>query len=546
MGRIIVQIKKLPDEKRDPPRKQLKTNHLAYCRTVSDPFVLIVVDVDNDIGYWKHITPEWFKEKNLDSQKSKTVRFDEENLIAEESDYKIDWMNIIEDTKKRIENYEEYEDLKDRANPAIGETKDRFRNIHLFIDKFNHLLNTDFQVIKEKQYPSVWKFGFGSIDYGEESLHYTLYPIQNNENDAQIRDLDSDWEEIRKLGASRRSGVAGNPIERDPERFAYNAIRKEAEKQIKDRNLSYSNSTFLAKEYVYPFAHKYAPLLGLNRSSEYQVNNIRDGYYRHLQFWLTEEISDILREHSIGEVGVHLEGYLDRKEDPRFATIHESAEKQTQEASTDPPKHRIHGSDFDQEILERMIDVLVESPMTTLTKPYVEKDRARDEVGSVDTIWDLYSDDAIIENAKSYYTNYPYEYQNLLRQNFDSLESEFSYPTTEFLLVIIDIENIRAGMGGGWCIHQFWLESNEDELRVEFHRTTDPEIPEEIEMRMDMLEYGGQDYPIIAQSSSGDHKLMEIARDNKPVFEDVHKALDRDLEAYLREREANIIPGAMR
>jgi len=546
IGRIVVQVKKLPDEKRDPPRKQVETKHLAYCRTVTDPFVLIAVDVDHEVGYWKHITPEWFEEENLDSQKSKSVQFDEENKLAEESGYRNDWIEVIDDTKKRIENYDEYEELKKRANPAIGKSEERFENIHVFLGKFHELLNTEFHTTKENQYPSVWKFGFGSIDYGEESLHYTLYPIERDENDAQIRDVDPDWEEIHRLGASRRRGVAGNPIEREPERFAYNAIEKEVEKQIEDRNLNYSRCTFLAEEYVYPFVHKYASLLGLERSSEYEISDVREGYYRYLQFWLTEEIRGILQDHSIGEVGIHLEGYLDREEEPRFARIHESAQEQTQEASNDPPKHRIHGSNFDQEVLERMIDVLEESAQTTITKPYTERDRTRDDVESSDSIWDFYTDEAIISNAERYYTNYPKEYQKLLIQNFESLEPDFSYPHTEFLLVVVDVENIRAGIGGGWCIRQFWLEGDEDALRVEFHRANDTELPEDIHQHMDTLEYDGEEYQVVAQSAGSDHKIMDAARGEKPVFEDVHEKLNRDLESYLREKEADIIPGAMR
>lgn len=546
IGRIVVQVKKLPDEKRDPPRKQVETKHLAYCRTVTDPFVLIAVDVDHEVGYWKQITPEWFEKEDLDSQKSKTIQFDENKKLAEESGYRNNWIKVIEDRKKRIENYDEYEELRKRANPAIGKSKDRFENIHRFLDEFHMLLNTDFYTIKQNQYPSVWKFGFGSIEYGEESLHYTLYPIESDENDAQIRDIDPDWEEIHRLGASRQRGVAGNPIEREPERFAYNAIKKEVEKQIEDRNLNYTRCTFLAEEYVYPFVDKYASLLGLEQSSEYEISDVRTGYYRYLQFWLTEEIRDVLQDHSIGEVGIHLEGYLGRDEEPQFARIHESVQEQTQEASTDPPKHRIHGSDFDQEVLERMIDVLDKSSQTTITKPYAERDRSRNNDESSDSIWDFYTDEAIIRNAKNYYMNYPKEYQKLVSQNFESLELEFSYPRTEFLLVVVNIKSIRAGVGGGWCIRQFWLEADEDELRVEFHQANDTELPKDIDEFMNKLEYNGEEYQVVAQSTGTDHKIMDATRGKKPVFEDVHEQLSRDLESYLREKEADLIPGAMR
>lgn len=544
-GRIVVQVKKLPDGMRDPPRKQVNTKHLAYFRAVTDPFVLIAVDVGNSVGYWKHITSEWFEEENLDSQKSKTVSFDEENKISRNSRCKENWEKIIKDTKKRIENYEEYKELRKRSNPAIGKSEEHFENIHNLLDKFHNLLNTDFHTIKENQYPNIWKFGFGSINYGKGSLEYTLYPIERDENDAQIRDVDPDWEEINRLGASRWRGIADNPIERTPEKFSYNIIRKELEKQIQNKNLNYSKCTSIAEEYVYSFVDKYAPLLGLERGSEYGISDVSEGYYRYLQFWLTEEIRGLLQDHSIGEVGIHLESYLD-KEKSQFAKVHESAQKQTQEASNDPPKHRIHTPDFDRETLEKMINVLENSTKNTITKPYAERDKTRDDVGAIDTILDYYTDEAIIKNAKRYYTNYPTEYQKLLNQNFESLKSEISYLHTKFLVIVIDIENIRAGIGGGWCIRQFWLENDRDELRIEFHQANDTELPEDIHQHRDTLEYDGEEYQVVARSASSDHKIINTVRDNNPVFGDIHKRINKDLESYLRQKEADIIPSAMR
>lgn len=545
IGRVVVQIKKLPDNKCDPPRKQIKTKHLAYCRTVTDPFVLIGVDIENEVGYWKHITPEWFEEEDLDKQKSKTVQFDEENKIVQGGSFREDWIEVIEDTKKRIEHYEQYEELRKRANPIIGKSEDRFENIHLFLDKFHKLLEGDFCTIKENQYPNVWKFGFGSLDYGEDSLHYTLYPIKKDENDAQIRDVDPDWQEIHRLGASKQRGVSGNPIEREPERFAYNAIEKEVRNQINDRKLNYSTCTFLAEEYVYPFVHKYAPLLGLERDSEYSVTDIREGYYRYLQFWLTEEIRDILREHSVGEVGIYLEGYLDRKEEPRFAKTHESARERTQESFSDPPRHQIRLSNFDQEILEEMIDVLEKSSKNTISRPYMERDRPRDDVEPSDSIWDFYTDEAIIQNARNYYTNYPREYNKLLEQNFETIGSELPYPHTKFLVVVINIENIRGDIGSGWCVRQFWLEDDSDELRIEFHRSGDTEVPENFKQQKDTLEYDGREYQIVARSTGSDHKIMETRGGGKPVFEDVHEELRRDLDSYLSEKKADITLGGL-
>jgi hypothetical protein len=65
IGRIVVQVKKLPNKNSDDPKRQFETKHLAYCKSCIEPFMLLVVDVENEVAYWREITEEWFNEENL-------------------------------------------------------------------------------------------------------------------------------------------------------------------------------------------------------------------------------------------------------------------------------------------------------------------------------------------------------------------------------------------------------------------------------------------------------------------------------------------------
>jgi len=100
IGKIDVQIKRLPPGKQDPPRRQFETQHLAYCRTANTTFVAILVDIDSEVGYWKHITEEWFEAEELDSQTYKTVRFDEQQKIAKYSGYETEWTKLIKSNRQ--------------------------------------------------------------------------------------------------------------------------------------------------------------------------------------------------------------------------------------------------------------------------------------------------------------------------------------------------------------------------------------------------------------------------------------------------------------
>lgn len=218
IGRIVVQVKKLPDEHIDDPKIQMETRHLSYCYVPIEPFVLIVVDTENEVAFWRHISPDWFEEEGLDESKYKTVSFPQENTIQIDGDeYTEYWKEIIESTRERIENYEEYKQLKKHSNPAIGKQKPHFESIHAFLDKYNDLLRGDFNAVSRGLYPNVWKFGFGCTSYKENSVHYTLYPIKWDENDAQIREIEASWDAVHELGSNRRIGIPhDNPIEREP------------------------------------------------------------------------------------------------------------------------------------------------------------------------------------------------------------------------------------------------------------------------------------------------------------------------------------------
>ncbi|GAB3671979.1 DUF4365 domain-containing protein [Halopiger thermotolerans] len=543
-GRLVVQVKKLPKGKDDPPRKQVDTRHLAYFRALADPFLLLLVDIEQNIGYWKHITQEWFEDEGLDSQESKVVRVPSENRIQKgESDYISEWRNIIEETQKKIRDYEKYEKLRRRSNPAIGREKEHFASIHTFLDSYHDLLENRFHSLKEEQYPNVWKFGFGSIQYTENSLHYTLYPIYRTENDAQIREIDSSWDEIQNLGSSRRRGIPqDNPLERNPERFAYNVLRSEVKNQIRDRNLDFSKNTFLAEEYVYSFVDKYAELLGLEKQETYHVDEVREGYYRYLQFWLAEDIGPILEEHGVDSVGVHIEGYLDSDIDKMNDKRHTVAREQTKETSSDPPRIRIHGPDFDQELLERLLDVLVESPKQELSPQFRGEDLMREDVDEVDSVWDLYSDEVLLENIKNYYNNFPKEFKQLISENYGVSFAELDYPPSNHLIVVLDISGVKGEIrGGGWTVKKYWVESgNEEEMRVDIYEHTDEEVPEVGDNPFESFRYRGTEPDVVRMSRGSAYSEFGDVIRRSSLLEEVLDKARRELDSYLRDREERI------
>ena len=543
IGNIWVQVKKLPEENLDPPKRQIATKYLSYYDRVSDPFFIIVVDTVNEIAYWHHVTKQWFVENDLGNQKNKTITFSKNCRIKKDSDdYLEDWESILTKNRDKIENYELYQNIKNKSNPAIGVEKPEFKNIHTFLDEFHELLDTDFEIISRNLYPSVWRFGFGSINYSRNNLEYTLYPIYISENDAQIREIDDSWDAVHNLGSSVRSGTPhDNPIERAPEKYAYNVIEREIDSLISERRLDYSKSLVIASEYIYRFVSEYAPLLGLDKKDTYEVSKIRDGYYRYLQYFVSEELGQFEEDEESAEVIVSLRGFLHMEGEPWFNQVREKADQRFEQDESDPPIYNLSIFGFNQSVIEHMIDTLVESGINNISKSYLGRDFELSNGDRPKSFYEGYSDEAVFENVNHYYSNLYHQYRHLADQNFPSFSEQLQLRRTNFLVVILDMDNIQSKNENGWSMRKYWLKTNRDSLRVEVHCVTDEEVElDETEGLDGVLNYKGEKYEIFSGSVSGKYIVEELIRESFPLVENIHEELRSDLRDYLHKKRAVI------
>lgn len=530
-GKITVQVKKLPDKNRTNPKKRVKTKTLAYCKACIEPFIVIAVDTTNNVAYWEHITPEWFEEENLNRQKTKTIHLDDESRIAAgETNYVSEWQSIIDDTRQRIEDYDEYVKLLEQSNPAIGEHRSKFAHIHQFLDRYHHLIDNDFRIIRKELYPGVWKFGYGDINYGRNNLRYTLYPIKWDENDAQIRDIDGEWDVIHSLGGNIISEVnVANPISDAPQEYAYKAVGDKISNLFSDMKLDYSGCIFAATEYIYDFIQSFAPLLGLENKDRYSISEIRNGYYRHLQFWVSTVIERILKEHPRANVVVRLDSYLRGEFSSKELQALSKAERMTKHADEDPPRYHVSMQDFDQELVERFIDVLVESDQESITKPYPGKDRENFEQGE---FLARYTDKGIFENIRAYNEHYHREYRRLLKNNFPTLYDELSKNWTDFLVVVPDRDHLRDREG--WSHRWFWLESNNEELRIECRWSDEVDIPSYgTPSAGETMRFSGTEYDIASYGMSGTFQMTDHQLNNQMVLTDITDDLRSEVKSYL-------------
>jgi hypothetical protein len=162
--------------------------------------MLFVVDSLNNKAYWKYLTKNYILSLNLKpNQKKATIKFNTEEYVNKEnfntclqkwhSFYNIKNNGIffencsIEESiknKKHINKFFRNIEFKDLE-------KEEIIRIQNFIDRFNHLLDNDYNFIKRFYYPEMWKMGIAIGNYTKNSLSYVLYPIFYGTNDFIIK-----------------------------------------------------------------------------------------------------------------------------------------------------------------------------------------------------------------------------------------------------------------------------------------------------------------------------------------------------------------------
>lgn len=201
-GRLEVQIKTYNSKSsRNKPQYSCDTKLLYYAlKNRLSCVILFVVDSANNKAYWKYLTNSYIGGLNLNpSQKKTTIKFnDEEYVNSDNFNARLQKWHSFYSIKNNgifFENcsIEESIQNKNRINKFFRNIefkdleKDEIIRIQNFIDRFNHLLDNDYNFIKRFYYPEMWKMGIAIGNYTSTSLSYVLYPIFYGMNDFIIK-----------------------------------------------------------------------------------------------------------------------------------------------------------------------------------------------------------------------------------------------------------------------------------------------------------------------------------------------------------------------
>lgn len=269
IGRLDVQIKKI--SAKGKPAYQCKKQFLGFCTQSQLPVLLIGVDTETQKVYWKHFSHEFLADLSARLKgESIKIYFDEADQICKgTSDYVERWKEILATQRKLFTNAVYYAEriielekqaqtFSEYGQNSLGKSSEDFRDIHRFLDFYNRLMDTDFNIIKRVMYDNAWKLGFAYANNRENYIEYSLYPIGWEQNDVQIKALpnrDEIWDQFSWISMDHESHI------KDPSAFSYRIIQRDIRDLFKHKAILFFTEE-LAAEYVFDFIDVYYRDLG--------------------------------------------------------------------------------------------------------------------------------------------------------------------------------------------------------------------------------------------------------------------------------------------
>lgn len=275
-GKVTVQVKTLHRKFYETPKFDCPTSLLGYAEGCPTELVfLIVVNRERKTAYWKYISRKLIAD-NASKIKQKSVRIDfskDEQVNKENvNDVARKWKELYSQLSKLVETEDKESNisaglLQSNVVPLNIESKSVVK-IQSFIDEFNYLLDTDYNVIKRIYFPNVWKIGIAFSVFSSDEVAMALYGVREGQNDLLIKQLNSGG--LRDYASSAYAlHSSDNKILKKPKSFALELISDYVIKLFSGGTLFITDETSI--EYIFDFIDKEGNFLGLEKQ-KYSYN----------------------------------------------------------------------------------------------------------------------------------------------------------------------------------------------------------------------------------------------------------------------------------
>lgn len=535
IGILKVQVKKLTKQRAKSKsfyfgRKDDK--FLDYCLESNDwiPILLIGVDVEREKAYWLHIDHDYLEANSG----NRTIKFTDSQVIEKSiQQYVIDWEKLLDLYSSKSKFFDEYKQaysiLADVITPALGRSDKRFVPIHRFLDHTNNLLDYLFPIVKRLYYPGSWKLGFAMYKFTDKELMYSMYPIAEDRNDIQIKEVDK---QLRNLLRNQGLGFSmhySNPILENPERYAERQIREKVYTILENQALNHSGNELLAKEYVYAFLDKFHVQLGLGESDSYKIEDIEYGFYKYLPIWI-EECYSLLISKTRNNVHERVNRYGYFSMDILSEIIGDELEVVTSKVNEriangpEPKFMQISaGNELRVGVFRDFLGYLKQQD-ETVSRPYKKKDYQR---GGGFLHGTLTESDAK-HNLEIIFEHYRATYENIIANNFPQMNTELSlFRNYDKILYYFDLSDENANRGHTYNIHKLRARAKdiENEVRIVDQTTSDRLSAERFVNKS--IEFEDQTY-----DSYNSPSHLDFLYQSTPLLNLIYSSLEDSVRSY--------------
>ena len=542
-GELRAQVKKL---KKGSKNKLSFRNYkfLEHCRVSIDwtPIILIGVDLENREAYWLHIDSHFLSQGG----DRKTITFVENQVIKSgTSEFIKSWEKIIAIYYSKHREFEKNKKLffmlSDVFNPAYGKTDQNFVNIHYFLDELNGYLDHTLPIVKQIFYPNTWKLGFAYFQYENSSLAYSLYPIAQNQNDVQIKEINRTlFNKIKRDGLGFSTLASRNPIKTNPKEYAKEVLHRKTSQIIKEKLLEHSGSSFLAKEYVFAFIDQYRIQMGLEQKDTYSLEEIEMAFYTYLPFWLkfSADISSYPPNQTLEGKKIYFLSQIRRINGDKLNEVKRSVEKALQ-GNEPVPEIQIMDergySSLSFGLFLEFLHFLKQTRQREIGRPYKKKDFSILKDGTADWVWNLFSKKDTDQNLKVFFKHLLEVYDAILRNNFPALRDELPlFGEADTILVSWDLSDQYDHNGPTY--YMYYLKSKTERKRVQIKLITKEDI-KRYELgypsSKGTIRFENEEYQLLIS----EYGELDFIYNHTPMLSFIYEKLKERIDEYFKKTE---------
>ncbi|MDO9341542.1 MAG: DUF4365 domain-containing protein [Bacteroidales bacterium] len=285
-GNITVQIKTYPSKYHNQAKYDFPTSIFGYAQRCSIELVfLFAVNNKENIAYWKHIDKSLIiKHGDKFNQETITIHFEENETVHKDN---IDetvkrWKELYKKTSDLITQTElisqENEQLKVKLekyqNPTFTIGRDNIIKLQRFIDKYNYLLDYDYNFIKRHYYSNPWKIGIVVFEYGLNELSYIIHKIEKGENGLLIQEIPTKHVKYFTDFIVTYLNCKENAINNNPEKYAFNLIQEKVMELLENKAVLFL-TVETAIEYIFDFVNQEGHYLNIKQDESYELIPLR-------------------------------------------------------------------------------------------------------------------------------------------------------------------------------------------------------------------------------------------------------------------------------